>query len=287
MMKKLLFTGAMLCAFVAKAQLVPNGDFTTTSGATGWASLGGTVTLTNSLNVTINGTPQTLRGIDNGYFAFAQNTTQVAGIATARFAFAARPVSLRFMTCYFPAAAGETMGIIVYLSKWNSGTGKRDTILHNIFNVAPTGPIYPWAEVTCNMTNYRNSDNPDSATVIFINTVNAGARQGTAATYDNVKFSDFAASVHDKDNHFSGSVQVTPNPIVSGTAASVNYTLNQASEVKIAVYDMTGRLVSEVFSGQELNGEHSHQLPSNLAKGQYTLQVSTGQYIQSQIIIVQ
>lgn len=286
-MKKVLFTGALLCSLTAQAQLVPNGDFTTTSGNTGWGGLGGNVTLTNSLNVTINGTPQTLKGIDNGYFAFAQNTTQVAGISTARFAFTGRPVSLRFMTCYFPAAAGETMGIIVYLSKWNSGTGKRDTILHNTFSVQANGPIYPWSEVTCNMNNYRNSENPDSAVVTFINTVNQGARQGTAATYDNVKFSDFAASLHDRDNHFFGSVQVTPNPIVTGTAASVSYTLNQASDVKIAIYDMAGRLVNEVFSGQELNGEHTHQLPADLAKGQYTLQVSTGQYIQSQIIVVQ
>lgn len=284
-MKKLLLFGALLgSGMAAYSQLLPNGNFSVTSGNTQWTASGGSVQIVNSLGVNTQQGQQTLYAVDNSAFALAANTTTVASLSSNRFAFASRPVSLRFQMCYLPAATTEVFGVIVYLSKWNSGTNMRDTVAYNTFSIAPGGAIFPWAAVTCNL-NYKTTDAPDSAFVRFITSVSSSPRANTAATLDDIKWSDFAAGLRDADNHFFGEPSLTPNPVAANTEASIRYTLNQISDVSIKIFDLTGRLVAVVFEGKEENGLQVHSLPV-LPKGQYTVQVQTGSYIKAQVLIV-
>jgi len=285
MKKSLLFSTVLGYAAMSFAQLLPNGNFTTSTGSTLWTTSGGSVTIVSSLNVNTLQGQQSLRAVDNSNFALAANTTTVASLATQRYAFASRPVSLRFQLCYLPAATSEVMGVEVFLTKWNSGTKMRDTVAFNRFSIAPGGSIYPWSAVTCALT-YKTSETPDSAYVRFITSVSASPRAQTAATLDDIKWSDFAAGLHDADNHFFGEPVLSPNPVAVGDVSELTYTLNQPSNVSIKVYDMTGRLVTTVFEGKEENGNHTHAMPTSLPKGQYTVQAQTGAYLKAQILIV-
>lgn len=49
-------------------------------------------------------------------------------------------------------------------------------------------------------------------------------------------------------------VNVFPNPFVE--TATVSYSLNEDSKVELEVYDMSGRLVSKLVSGQQSSGVH-------------------------------
>ncbi|MBL7811544.1 MAG: T9SS type A sorting domain-containing protein [Bacteroidetes bacterium] len=284
-MKKLvLFSASALLFFGLGAQMVPNGDFTVTTGTTNWK--GTAATLVPGVNVTVNGTPQYLKGIDGGSYAFCQNTQVVSTIFTDRFAFTNRPVALSFLTCYLPAAAGETPGVIVYLSKWNSGTNKRDTILYNMIAIT-TNTIFPWRELTLNLSNYKSASNPDSAFVQFITTVNSAPKVSTAQFIDNVKFVDWAMNSTQIDNHFSGEIKAFPNPVANGKDLSVNYLLNGESQTTIELFDMTGRMVKPIFTGKEDLGNQNHSFSTaGLNAGTYLLSVKTGSFAKTQIISV-
>jgi len=68
---------------------------------------------------------------------------------------------------------------------------------------------------------------------------------------------------------------VYPNPFNS--SATVNFTLDRASSVNLALFDLSGRLVSQLHSGQLSSG--SYQVPVNgaeLASGMYLVRLSDG-----------
>jgi hypothetical protein len=284
-MKRSILTYSLLGLIsAASAQLVPNGDFKTTSAPTGWIGASGSVSITNEVNL---GSAGHLKGEDGLYFGFIQNTSQVGVMASNKFAFTGRPTSLRFLACYFPVKAGETLGIFVQFTKKNTGTGKIDTV--GIWQgAAAPGTINPWRQITLDLTNYKLPDNPDSAIVAFFATVNAGAGTGTALCVDDIKFSEFAAGITEVDNYFYGKVSVQPNPINSNSNAIVNYTLNGETDVTIGIYDLMGRKVSDVFEGREGNGQHQHSISkTGLEAGTYLLKITSGTFAKTEKIVIQ
>jgi hypothetical protein len=69
--------------------------------------------------------------------------------------------------------------------------------------------------------------------------------------------------------------EVTPNP--AETVASINYSVPESGQVEIALYDMAGRKVMTVASGQVEAGSHDIMLNvSSLTNGVYTLMLTTG-----------
>ncbi|MBS3915421.1 MAG: T9SS type A sorting domain-containing protein [Bacteroidetes bacterium] len=284
-MKKVLL-GIFMCGALAgaNAQMLPNGDFTTTSGTTHWNQGGGTAVIVTSVSL---GTSGTLKGEDNSPFAAIQNTSTVGVFYTDKFAFTGRPAALRFIATYFPAKSGETLGMLVLFTKKNTTTNKIDTVGSWIGAAAP-GTVNPWREFTLDLANYKLPDNPDTALVAFFATVNAGASQGTTLCIDNVKFSDFTQGVTEIDNYFYGKPSIQPNPVSTLGESKINYTLNGETNVKIAVYDLMGKKVLDLFDGRETNGEHSHSLSASaLSTGTYIVKISTGSYEKTEKIVVQ
>jgi photosystem II stability/assembly factor-like uncharacterized protein len=70
-----------------------------------------------------------------------------------------------------------------------------------------------------------------------------------------------------------------PNPVTSGAAVTLNYTLESAASLTLRVQDLLGRTVSEQSIGRLSPGEHSHSIPTqSLKPGMYfyTLLPSAG-----------
>jgi hypothetical protein len=82
------------------------------------------------------------------------------------------------------------------------------------------------------------------------------------------------------------SVEVYPNPSTDRAAVSLH--IEEESAVDIAAYDMTGREVLQLASGQLLGrGSHAFEIPTHaLAEGVYALRVRAGNGIRTRMIVV-
>ncbi|RLD39990.1 MAG: hypothetical protein DRI89_12955 [Bacteroidetes bacterium] len=71
-----------------------------------------------------------------------------------------------------------------------------------------------------------------------------------------------------------------PNPFTSNT--TLKYTLENKGLVKIALYDMNGKQVENVFEGQQAAGTHEFSINgSNYSSGMYFLKIAGGEGVQT------
>ena len=66
-----------------------------------------------------------------------------------------------------------------------------------------------------------------------------------------------------------------PNPF--SDQATIQFKLNKASDVSIAIYDITGKSVRRIEAGNYLAGEHTFNVQKgDLKSGIYILRMNTG-----------
>jgi len=83
----------------------------------------------------------------------------------------------------------------------------------------------------------------------------------------------------------STDLRVYPNPASSTT--TLEYNLNQATNVTLQVYDMSGRLVSTLDKGRQSQGKHSLQMNvQNLNSGIYMVRIITNYSTNTSKLIV-
>ena len=71
-----------------------------------------------------------------------------------------------------------------------------------------------------------------------------------------------------------------PNPFLDNTTLS--YTLKNKGMVEIALYDMNGKVVENVFKGQQVAGNHEFSINgSNYSSGMYFLNIAGGEGVQT------
>lgn len=99
---------------------------------------------------------------------------------------------------------------------------------------------------------------------------------------------DLSAGITEAQATSISGVNIFPNPIVD--QFKINYNLLEAGEVKLAIYDIQGKLISDLVSENQTTGFHSLQLdlPENCTGGVYFLKLSQqGKKELQRIIIVQ
>jgi len=269
---------------LAFGQMVPNGDFE--GGATAWQ--GSNTNLVNSVTINLQGGgTEQLMPVGGQKLAILQSTTTTAFLIQ-KFAFTQRPNSFRFMFCYLPAGAGEVGAAFVRLTKYNTTTMKVDTLLNSgvIINAAS----YPWKEAILELGDkYKMAGNPDTAYVAFFNSASTTHLQGTSLVLDNVKFSANSASTKElvnANNVLVGKPSVSPNPVRDN--ATISYQVNTACDVKIELFDMTGKLIKQIANEKKLNfGNYTADLNvENITPGVYFYKVTAGTYTATEKIVI-
>lgn len=71
----------------------------------------------------------------------------------------------------------------------------------------------------------------------------------------------------------SNSLAVYPNPV--SNRAQISFDLKEQSNLKIAIYDLSGRLIENIVNGEQAAGKFSKtwNRSSNIAAGVYILQI--------------
>ena len=85
------------------------------------------------------------------------------------------------------------------------------------------------------------------------------------------------------------SLSVSPNPFTTSLNPSISYSLPVAGDVRLKLYDVTGKLVSTLASGYHAAGAYSLQLTahSELARGIYVLKFEGSNYATTEKLILE
>lgn len=263
-MKKIIFTFSVILASIsgAKAQAPDfnfeswaNVQFGTLQDPQGWASL-------NTLNIV--GTAQSLfketvtpfagtasakittvkvvgASIPNPYTGGNLDTAGVLAIGKVNlsppgfnygYTYAWRPAVLSFESKYTPVG-GDSAFVLVYLTKWNTTTSKRDTVATGKYGTGANTSSYLLNSITMN---YSANVMPDSEQIFVSSSVysHGGAKIGSAFYVD-----AFAWSGYNSVNELNGienNVSYFPNPATN--------TISFKSSIDasfVEVFDITGR----------------------------------------------
>jgi len=89
----------------------------------------------------------------------------------------------------------------------------------------------------------------------------------TGASFTDNKFGNMVAGITGGENKISG-INLYPNPITNEATVDVN--LNEASKIAITVYDISGKVIANIFSGEMNSGSNTIKIDtSNLPSGIY------------------
>lgn len=269
MMKKLVVTFSLIIASTIGAMAqVPdfnfeswaNVQFGTLQDPIGWASL-------NTLNLV--GTAQSLfketttpfagttsakittvkvvgASIPNPYTTGNLDTAGVLAIGKVSisppafnygYTYANRPAILSFESKYTPVG-GDSAFVLVYLTKWNTGTSKRDTVATGKYGTGATTSSYVLNNITMN---YTANVMPDSEQIFISSSVysHVGAKIGSAFWVDAFAWSGYN-SVNELNNNVS--VSYFPNPATN----SIHFTSSVNSSA-VEVFDISGRSMGVSF----------------------------------------
>ena len=96
---------------------------------------------------------------------------------------------------------------------------------------------------------------------------------------------DFDNSNVSGNSAAQGSLSIYPNPLTDG--ATIKYSLPASGNVELAVYNILGEKLEDVYSGFKDSGNYSTNLKSDrLEQGIYTLRIKSGDYIENQRIVI-
>jgi hypothetical protein len=282
-MRKTLTSLMILAAATqVQAQLLPNGSFEdwTGSGTSvqmsgGWRGNG--VLRLENLTVNSQSGQETRLPAGGRYFIGLRNvvsgTQGSLGFIANRFAFNARPVSMRTAVMYFPGTvAGESWGFRILFLK-NNMSGGKDTILQagGVLNPQAIGD---WGQFTVGLSQLYNSnftDNPDTADITFTLTPNSTSQISAAGllALDMMTFTDFAVSAKPFSVDAVGQVNVFPNP-AANTPVQFSFRNGMKGQGRLDVYNLQGQLVKTLFDGTLEQGAHQYTLPAgSLSQGMY------------------
>lgn len=280
-MKKLIFSlKALVFSTLAMAQ-IPNSGFETWSNAGGFntpESWDNPNSMTASANVytCTKGTPGSP---GTAYLKLVSKNVAGMGVvpglavsgtldmATLKpktgFAYDARPGALAGKWQYM--ASGNDQGFVaIYLTKWDSGMGMRDTIGKAV-KLLP-GMAMSWATFSIPIV-YSSESFPDSCEIVL----SASGSVPVATSYlyvDNLSFTGVVTSNKPIEN--KAEVRIWPSPATDFLNLELGQFAGQVEKVRIL--DMSGRVIQEY--GGSMDGQKSFYV-GELPKGSYLLELQT------------
>jgi hypothetical protein len=195
---------------------------------------------------------------------------------TGGFAYNQTPQSLTGAWQYM--AYGSDAGFIaVYLTKWNSSMGKRDTIAMAVQSLS--GMIMSWANFSIDLM-YMKAGTPDTAQIIL----SASGTKPVANSYlyiDNLAFMGVATGI--KENKALTEIKLYPNP--AGNQLILSLLNSGATKGQIDIFDTQGKKVKSL---NNLNFTATTSIDiSDLNQGAYFIKVLTPEGMISQKFLKQ
>lgn len=148
-----------------------------------------------------------------------------------------RPEKMTFDYKFYPAGSQpntDTAGVFLFLTRYNSATGSRDTVGLGAQQYTDTVDTYETTEVDIL---YLSQDTPDTLLIVFSSSISAagGAQDGTLFFVDNVGF-DFPTTVAQLQVNRP---RLYPNP----AKGQVTYQNDRSYPVQVSLFDLLGREV--------------------------------------------
>ncbi|MEM6964034.1 MAG: T9SS type A sorting domain-containing protein [Bacteroidota bacterium] len=119
-----------------------------------------------------------------------------------------------------------------------------------------------------------------------------GSTQSATASTDGgpigaVAFCPDLTDVFDVDINEALALRIFPNP--TSTDLNLTFELQEASQVNIAVMDMSGRVITTILQGQLQSGQHTlnQNISNRVARGMYFLSLQTDQGMMTKKFVVQ
>lgn len=115
--------------------------------------------------------------------------------------------------------------------------------------------------------------------------LNVSSTVAANASFSNPHISTQVVGIKSVENKISA-IGLYPNPAAS--AVNINIELNSNEKVSVSIFDITGKLVSTVIENTEMNaGSNSVNVSTNnLSNGLYFVSVSTGNFVQTQKLVI-
>jgi hypothetical protein len=296
--------GSALQASAQTTQItVPNGGFEagtvgdTNSMIQDWKTTGN-VKLVSKADFVVGGQPQTqtaydmsskfievrARKQDSGNLYTRGTIRQSIGIPTST-SVQARPTYFQFNMMYVPGSQADIMAVQVAFTMFDWTTGGHDTIGSALAYTNPNSFIYPWGKFGVQM-NWKRNDRPDSVHIVILSNAAGSLSPNSVLYVDDFRFEDRSVTgINWLGQPMDGQPSVYPNPMT--TNATISYQLNQNSNVNVELYDLNGRMVQNVFSGDLAKGEHKNTIQrNNLTPGLYIYKIQAGSQVQTGKVMI-
>lgn len=279
----------------AQDNIIPNGGFdawTSETAIPGW-NFGGTAQRYNSLEVTSGGNTEYLTPHNGDYYLLLQNPSNTLGAASTSFATTARPTTFEAAFAFFRANANsqDRYRVLVTLSKWDSDSTKRDTIMAASIT-GPNGGQYPWNYTQLDLSGlYRNMDTPDSCFITIFAGITGVNQQGQIVFTPGSTLAVDAMKLNTNTVGISSvakadlAIKNYPNPVSSKT--TISYNVPTFSKVDVTITDITGKQVATVFSGEQAQGRQEVEFDATALKpGIYFYTVKAGNAVETKKFVV-
>jgi len=99
---------------------------------------------------------------------------------------------------------------------------------------------------------------------------------------------DYINSINQSENNIKSSNLISNYPNPFNPATTINYTINEPSDINISVYNSNGEFIREIYNGYKANGNHSIKFDgSNLNSGiYYTILKANGNKSVKKMVLV-
>lgn len=193
------------------------------------------------------------------------------------FPFSSKPSTLSFWYKY-NGRNGDSASILVYTSRWNSTTGKRDTLVLGAGFIKDSVGVYTRMDLP--LITLDSARMPDTAVVLFASSTLSAMAAGAKLIIDDVAFAGGNVGLTDESGRID--VSVFPNPATKGSTTVVFS--QPENNVSVKVYDLHGKLLTETL----FNNTFAVLLDTgHLAKGLYFIHIKSDRGLATERLLVE